>query len=173
MHNCRSALDRSLGIVHSAWVDHAKLARLARLSFECQFEELIREVTEDEVAQAWTRYQQRYPDVADDDPDWWAVDLWMSEESWADERRIRDGILRLVDLANSDAELEFIGITAMEGWFFGEDPSRLEWVETHAAQSDRFRCTLGNLYLNRETDDVRERVERAAAGPLPRSGTDT
>jgi len=147
-------------------VDDEKVERLGKLGTAGRFDQMIEEVTEEEAAQAWTRYQQTWherganPDI--DDPDFWAVDLLAQPEWWADERRLRDGILRLVELARSDYELEFIGITFMEGGFFSEDPSRLDWVEVQAARSDRFRRTLGNLYLNRESDAIRRRVERAA-----------
>ena len=41
-------------------------------------------------------YENRYVGTTDrppaDDADWWAVDLWMSEEWCANERRVRDGM---------------------------------------------------------------------------------
>jgi hypothetical protein len=152
-------------------VDEAKLAGLRHLLAEARADEVIAEVTEEEVAAGWTRFQQRHPagtEQPSDDPDWWAVELWMSSEWSSDERRVRTGILRLVELAGSDDELEYIGISLMELDFFRSNPSRLEWVETQAAGSDRFRRTLAGLYLWNAGDRVLERVERADGVELPR-----
>ncbi len=145
--------------------------RYGRLVTDGRVDELLREVTEAQVAQAWARYHNRYvatTNPPDDDPDWWAVHLWMDSEWFTDERRVREGILRLFDLAATDAVLEFIGISIMEGDFFTEVQSRVDWVEARALESARFRRVLANLRLSDVGEEVLERLERAAGKPLAR-----
>lgn len=46
--------------------------------------------------------------------------------------------------------------------------SRLEWVEYYAARSEKFKRSLGNIYVSDEPPDVFARLERAAGVSLPR-----
>ena len=103
---------------------------------ELRVDEVLKIVTPQEVAETWMRYQS--------DPvesDFWAVSLWMEPTWWADEDRVRDGILRLVDLAVSEQDYCIIGASVLED-FATDDESRLHWIERQAAASDDFRQAL-------------------------------
>src|SRR5215216_5288158 len=126
----------------------------------------------EQVAQACTRYQAVADDLDGDaaieHPDFWSVVLAHSQEWCADELRVRQTILRLIDLAPTDDDLEFIGIDFMELGFFA-DEARLRWAEEQAAVSDRFRRTIRGLWVWGDLlERAFERLERAAGTPLPR-----
>ena len=133
-----------------------------------------REVTLDDVARAWIRYHHAESHPADtyDDPEWWAVELWMDtltdgDAWWADEARVRAGILAIVDRAGDD-DVGVIGAVIMEV-FITDDADRLAWVEQQAGVSDRFRRSLANVYVWGELpDEVSQRVENVAGVRLPR-----
>src|SRR5437762_2592095 len=71
-HNCRSALAESRRIRHSAYVvsdeelaevpDHERYAHLVTYG---RIDELLREVTEEQVAEAWARYENRWVGTGD------------------------------------------------------------------------------------------------------------
>jgi hypothetical protein len=100
---------------------------IQRLICENHVDQAISEVSDQQVAEAWTRYRNRTDgeEIENpwDDPDWWANELWESDEWWAEEDRVRGGILLLIDLADTDEELERVGIAHMELDFFSRDDS--------------------------------------------------
>lgn len=124
-----------------------------------------------EVAQAWMRYQHRYQADGDPgihDPDWWAVDAWMAVEWWADENRVRAGLLELVAAAETDADFGTLGAAIME-LFVTDDERRLGWLEQQAAHSEPFHRSLRNVHIwGEQSDVIAQRVEAAAAARLPR-----
>jgi hypothetical protein len=81
--------------------DHARLEELILCG---ELEEVFSLVTLEEIAEAWCRYQLRHQvhGAADDDPDWWAVQLVMDADSWSDEARIRSVLALIVERAQND-----------------------------------------------------------------------
>ena len=127
---------------------------------ELRVDEVLKIVAPQEVAETWMRYQS--------DPvesDFWAVSLWMERTWWADEDRVRDGILRLVDLAVSEQDYCDIGASVLED-FATDDESRLHWIERQAAASDDFRQALECMWVWRLPDKAFRRLERAAGVEL-------
>ena len=144
---------------------------LQRLVDEGQFEDLLRLVSLAEVAQAWMRYQHKAQSEADpgfDDPDWWAVEMWMEDRAWANEQRLHDGVLALVAAAETDLDFGVVGAAVIE-YIVAEDEDRLGWLEAQARVSEPFRRSLANIYVwGVQPDAVAERVEAAAGVRLPR-----
>jgi hypothetical protein len=147
---------------------------LQRFVDEARFDELLRAVTLADVSRAWMRYQQR--DQAEgnpgiDDPDWWAVEVWMADAWWTDEQRVRAGILELVAAAVTDADFAILGAAVME-MFIVPDEDRLAWLEEQAFHSEALQRSLRHVRVwARESDAIAERVEAAAGAPLPRPAT--
>jgi hypothetical protein len=143
---------------------------LQRLVENGRFDDLLQRVTLTDVANAWMRYHHRYeaggnPGI--DDPDWWAVEAWMPDEWWADEKRVRHGILELVAAAETDADFGVLGASIME-MFINADEDRLAWLEEQAVHSEAFQRSLRNVHIWRvESDAIAQRVEAAAGAPLP------
>jgi len=135
------------------------------------FDDLLREVTLADVARAWMRYQHRVDAEGNpriDDPDWWAVEVWMEDEWWADEGRVRAGILELVAAAEAESDFGVLGAAIME-MFIVRDEDRLAWLEEQAVRSEAFQRSLRNVWIwGVEPDAVAQRVEAAAGAPLPR-----
>ncbi len=144
---------------------------LQRLVDDGRFDDLLREVTLADVARAWMRYQHRYEAEGNpgiDDPDWWAVEVWMAEGWWAEEKRVRAGILELVAAAQTDADFGVLGAAIME-MFVADDEDRLRWLEEQARASDAFRRSLANVHVWAQVrDEVAARAEGAAGVHLPR-----
>jgi hypothetical protein len=148
--------------------------RLQQLVDARRFDELLELVSLSDVATAWIQYQHDHArdfdpaDVPEADPNWWAVETWMQPEWWADEHRVRAGILDLVAAAQTDLDFGCIGAGIMEE-FINEDLNRLGWLETQAARSIRFRTALANVYIwGQLRDEIATRVEAAAGVRLPR-----
>jgi hypothetical protein len=135
-----------------------------------RFDDLLREVSLADVATAWMRQHQNIgltmePET---DPDWWAVEAWMDEQWWADEDRVRAGLLELVAAAETDDDYGVLGAAVMEV-FVTDSNNRLAWLEARAAESEPFRRSLRNVYVwGQVPDGVAQRVEEAAGAPLPR-----
>ena len=136
-----------------------------------QFDELLRVVSLADVARVWMRYQhkvQRGDDLGIDDPDWWAVEMWQEDSSWADEQRLRDGVLELVAAAKTDLDFRIIGASVLE-YVISDDEDRLRWIEEQAAQSAPFRRSMANMHVwGQHQDEVSARIEAAASVRLPR-----
>ncbi len=145
--------------------DHRTLQTLAE---EGRVEELLRVVSFDTVIETWLRYHRtnHEPDDPNDDPDWWAVELWFSPAWWSDEGRVRDGLLRLIETAGEE-ELGVVAAGPLEVFLY-DNESRLVWVERRAAESERFRRALAQVWVWDLPTDTFGRLERAAGRPLPR-----
>lgn len=147
--------------------------RLQGLVNARRFDDLLRVVTLADVAQAWIRYQHDHAGTGptmtpETDANWWAVEAWMENEWWADETRVRTGILELIAAAETDLDFGVIGAAVMEV-FINQDADRLAWLERHATASDRFRRAFANVYVWGELPDaIATRVEAAASTRLPR-----
>ncbi len=142
--------------------------RLQALVDEGAIDELLGIVSVDVVTETWLRYHatESHPDDSDDDPDWWAVELWLSAEWWADEQRVREGLLRLVEAADQEA-LSVVAAGPLEV-FVSVDASRLHWIEQQAARSEKFRRALTQVWAWDLPAESFVRLERAAGTPLPR-----
>ncbi len=145
--------------------DHAHLQMLVD---EGRVEELLRWVSLDEVTETWLRYHrsESHAEDAEDDPDWWAVELWLSLAWWADEERVRDALLRLIAAAD-DGTLSTVAAGPVEVFVTGEE-SRLEWIEQQAAGSEPFRRVLAHVWVWDLPSEAFDRLERAARIELPR-----
>ena len=134
--------------------------------YEEQERAVAGEITLAEVATAYFAY--RHGDQHEDDPNFWAIDLWfpVNDEWWQDEERVRAGLLALVDAAPDDDDLLYVGAGPLED-FIEHDDSRVRWIEAQASMSARFRRALSNVWIwGSVPDEVAERVERAAGVPL-------
>jgi hypothetical protein len=144
---------------------------LQHLVDEGRFDGLLREVTLADVARAWMRYEHRADaegNTGIDDPDWWAVEVWMDDVWWVDENRVRAGILELVAAAETDLDFGVLGAAVME-MFVADDEERLLWLEKQAGTSEPFRRSLANVWVwGIEADAIAQRAEAAAGVPLPR-----
>jgi Family of unknown function (DUF6869) len=127
---------------------------------EERIDEVLQIVTLTEVAETWIRYQREQQES-----DWWAVSLWLSQGWWSDEARVRDGLLRLVNVAESDEDFATIGAGPLEV-FVSDDESRVRWIERHAPDSPRLRRALANVWAWELPDKLFWRVERAAGTKL-------
>ncbi len=117
----------------------------------------------------WARYgHARY-----DDPDWWAVEFWLSGGlGFRREGIARDGLLAVVEAVPLDC-LADVGAGPLMV-FVEADEDRITWIESVAAESARFRTALTAVAVWQQEDWVVERLERAAHAPLYRpSPTDT
>jgi hypothetical protein len=144
---------------------------LLRLVEAGDVDALLREVSPQDVAEAWMRYHRLGVNRDHDDLDWWAVETWILREWWDDEARVRDGILRLVALADDDSDFGIIGAAIQEGFVEGawHDESRVTWIEEHADASEPFRRSLANVQIwGYVSHDIARRVEAAARTRLPR-----
>jgi hypothetical protein len=181
---CWNSLDARRSTVAHNWPIWVLLVRqdgsvvsgseLQRLVDERRFEDVLQRVSLAEVAHSWMRYHHRYErdpgngDPGDDDPDWWAVEMWQLDEKWADEDRLRTGVLELVAAAEKDSDYGAIGAGIVE-YMINDDEERLQWIETQARESDGFRRSLANVYVwGVEPDSIAARIEAAAGVRLPR-----
>ena len=139
-------------------------ARLKRLVDERRFEELFGLVSLEKIAATWMRYQ-RLDNSRAALRHWWAVDLWMNQDWWSNEERVRDGLLRLVELAESDDDFGILGAAVMEV-FISDDEGRLEWVAQQAAASEKFRKAMSHAWVWELPDQAFRRMEKAAGVPL-------
>jgi hypothetical protein len=141
--------------------------RFQELVDDQRYDELLTEVTTSDIAATWMRYQRSGAESVDH-PDWWAVELWIDPDWWEhDERLVRDGVLALVAICQTDDEFDLVGAAVMEV-LVEDDEDRLRWIEEQAAASPAFRRSLADVWIWDEPDHVFQRVERAAGVPLTR-----
>jgi hypothetical protein len=149
-------------------VDSRQLQRLVDAG---RFDDLLQIVSLTEVARAWMRYQHKVEggdDPGVDDPDWWAVEMWQEDASWADENRLRDGVLALVAAAETEEDFGMIGAGVLE-YVVTDNEDRLRWLEAQGRESEPFRRSLANIYVwGIQPDRVAARVEAVAGVRLPR-----
>lgn len=145
--------------------------RLERLVEEGRIDELLERETLESIAQAWVRYQNTDDDGTERLRDWWAIQIWLGSAVFDDEIRHREGLLRLIDAAQSDDDLGIIGAGPMEDFITSHTESRLAWIETEASRSPSFRRVLASVWIWSIPEDAFLRVERAARVPLARPRT--
>ncbi len=61
----------------------------------------------------------------------------MQDDAWADEERLRDGVLALVAAAETDQDFGNIGAAVLE-YVVTTDEDRLRWLEAQALVSEPF-----------------------------------
>jgi hypothetical protein len=166
--------------------DPAEIER--RISYR-DIDGVLHTATIKEIAQAWCRYSGRMrrgeikqrPRVTslqelsdlpeeDEDPDWWAVELFHSDlmrETLSEATR-RALIAALADEAPDDATLGHIGAGPLEDFVTYHDEGRIAWIEEQAELAPKFREALSNVWIWDAPDWVWDRIERAAGVPLPR-----
>lgn len=168
---------------------HDGTQALQRLVDEKKFDDLLRRVTLEEVAEAWHCYHRRGAHGLDD-PDWWAVEYWL--EARAPESQRRQGLLALIAAAATDEEAQMVGagplgdylsavtllwppqprgVSSME-WAGRASkhgfPERIAWAEAQRA-SARFRAALSVVWVWGEIEDeLAARLEAVAGRSLPR-----
>lgn len=128
-------------------------------------EQLLQHVNIADVASAWCAYHRREhpPDEeGNDDPDWWAVNLWLTRTWWNDTKRVRDGVLALIEASESEHNvLEVIGAGPLEA-LLSQDENTTRWVERNAAFSPDFRAALGAVWVDELPAEVAARFAEAA-----------
>lgn len=144
---------------------------LLHLVDEGEIDQLFSIVTTEEMAQAWVEYSRReHPpwEQADDDPQWWAIELWWSSEFKSDSARHRLGLLALVDAADTELDLGLVGAGPLEN-FVSDDPDDLLWLEHHCLVNAKLRTALSGVWCsNFVSTETLLRLDRAAGVPLAR-----
>jgi hypothetical protein len=150
--------------------------RLRALVGNDDVDRVLSVVNLDQIADAWCRHRQRFasapdlPEAQEDRQGRWAVDLLQTRRWWEDENRARAGLLALVDRADADYLLEYVGAEALQTLLTANEGD-LRWIEEQAARSEKFRKALGSVQVFGDLpDEVALRVERAAGIRLPRPG---
>jgi hypothetical protein len=131
------------------------------------FDGLLRVVTLEELAAAWHRFRREPQDASTSDhPDEWASRLWYSAV-WYDEcNPVQAAVVEIIEQANSDQELGFIGASILENCVSGQESS-LRWIEEQARASVKFRRALRDVWVYDFLDPVAfARIELAAGVPL-------
>lgn len=102
--------------------------RLEGMLNEGRLEELLSLVSLEEIADAWWRYTLRdrsEGDDASDDPDWWAIDLWLGHSGIYKRGDMgREGIRLLAERAPEGADLGYLGAGPIEN-FLQDDEDQL------------------------------------------------
>lgn len=127
---------------------------LYQLAGDGDVDGVLQLVTLDDIADAWSRWTDLPDDErnGDDDARFWAAYLWMTEEWWADERRVRDGLVALVERATSDWVLECVGAGPLEG-FVSDDESRIRWIESVGPRTPRLGDALVHAWISGAVSD--------------------
>jgi hypothetical protein len=129
---------------------------------------LVEEVGLAHIAATWMAYHRAedHTGPAYEDPNWWAVELWMDAAWFRHEAWVRACILEIIAIAESGDDFGIIGAAIMEV-FITKDLDRVAWIEREAATSEGFRRSLANVWIwGSVPDAVSERVERAAGVAL-------
>lgn len=93
---------------------------------EGQLEEVLALVSLQDIAEAWSCFHERQTSngwAATADPDWWAVDFWVTtSHASGPESAIREGLLALVDTVPEEL-LTYVGAGPLMN-FVGPDEDR-------------------------------------------------
>jgi hypothetical protein len=129
---------------------------------------LIEIVTLDEIATAWCRYSSLRHSVDDDDPDWWAIELFMTSEIFKRTALYRALLLKLVEHAQSDGVIGAVGAGPLEN-FVSDDQDDLMWLESECQFNEKLRRALGGVWCAGEVSaETLERLDAAAGTQLAR-----
>ena len=149
--------------------------RLNDLCNRGELDELLALVPLDTVAVTWCRYTERSvaagaDGVPDDDPDWWAINFFLSRAfSWHDGDLQRRGLLALVRATVNERVLGCIGAQLED--FVSDNEDDLLWLDNHENESLRIalRHVWADTYVTHAT---MERLDAAAGQPLARVRAD-
>jgi len=142
-------------------------AELQRLVDDEDVAGVLAIVSLDDIAASWCGYHAREVHD-DDDPDWWAIELFMTRDFVADRRRHRAALLRLLAHADSPGVLGVVGAGPLEN-FVSDDEGDLRWLEAEAPRNPRLREALAVVWCDGEvTAATMARLDAVAARPLPR-----
>src|SRR6266571_3052818 len=119
------------------------------------------------MADAWWGSQLRpRRDADDDDPDWWAVDLWLAGGPiWGHEDLLQRGIAVLAERMPPGADIGSLGAGPIENVITNNE-DRLHWIEAEAARSPRFRAALANVWIEELGAATFLRVQHSAGVDL-------
>jgi hypothetical protein len=144
--------------------DHSASEELKQLVDEDKLDELLARVALEEIADAWRCYHERAKAgeyVDQEDPDWWAVEFWLSNGlAFRREQVARAGLLVLVEAVGEEL-LSYVGAGPLEN-FVDSVEERICWIEQAAKRDPRFRRALASVELGSEEDWVAVRLQRAA-----------
>jgi hypothetical protein len=130
-------------------------------------------VTLDEIAETWCRYTTRpadqYADLdVDDDPDWWAIEFFMTQAVFDDALLCRAGLLKLLEHADDDHLVRCVGAGPLEN-FLSDNEDDLRWVEMEAGRNPRLREALAGVWIaDKISEQALQRLDHAAGVQLPR-----
>jgi hypothetical protein len=146
-------------------MDETLRRRVAALAEHDRIGELLALIPVREVAEGWCRYRVSGSDDYQH-PDFWAVEVWLSEEFDRMTDQIRAALLDLVDHCHEVPPGE-IGAGPLEDYLLvrpGHE-DRIAWAEQQSANSPRFREALAAVrHLGSLPDDLASRIRRAADG---------
>ena len=144
--------------------DHSAGEQLKHLVDEDKLDELLARVALEEIADAWRCYHERAKSgeyVDQEDPDWWAVEFWLSNGlAFRREQVARAGLVALVEAVDEEL-LSYVGAGPLEN-FVDAVEERICWIEQTAERYPRFRRALASIELGSEEDWVAVRLQRAA-----------
>jgi hypothetical protein len=148
-------------------VPHPRHEELQRLVDEVDIDGILAIVTLDDIASAWCRYHL-LDEPAEDNPDWWAVDLFMTDEFLDDHQRLRDALLRLIEHAPTESVVGCIGAGPLEN-FVSDDDGDLRWIEANTTANEKLRVALSYVWCDGYvTEATMARLDSVAATPLAR-----
>lgn len=127
-------------------------------------------VTLDEVAIAWCSYTDRDhgpAQAADDDPEWWAIELFYTTEIFRRSATYRALLLKLVE-HGSDWALGCVGAGPLEN-FVSDNEGDLQWLERECAVNPKLRTALSGVACSTFVSPQNmDRLDAAAQVPLAR-----
>lgn len=112
------------------------------------------------VATAWQAATAAL-DEGTDDLNWWAVNLVIDMDWWADEVLHRAVLLHLVADATTLEQLWSVAAGPLED-FLTDDPDRLDWMEQQAAVNPRFRDALAGVWTSGKSSATAARIAAIA-----------
>jgi hypothetical protein len=114
-----------------------------------------------EIADAWCAYH-----VSEDKRYWWAVDLMWTDPFLEDRGRREKLIELLIETSPDDDVLAVAAAGPLEDAIYDADEC-VEWIETRAAASPRFRQALQGAYIKSALNPERfARLERTVGSAL-------
>ena len=136
---------------------------LEALVLDERLDQLFTMVTFDDVAAAWCRYHEsKNSAIEDKDPNWWAVNLFFTQEIFRRGDLYRALLLKIVEHA-SDAVLGDIGAGPLEN-FVSDDEDDLRWLEQECSTNPGFRKALSGVWCDTFVSEATMRRLDAAAG---------
>lgn len=145
--------------------------RLEELIYESDIDGLFEIVTLDDVVEAWCSYNSREHDYDSeetaDDPDWWAVDLFMSS-ALSRVPEVHRALLVKLALHASDEALWTFAAGPLED-FVSDDPDDLAWLEEQCQDHERMRMALRGVWCaSYVSEETLLRLDRMAGAELKR-----